>query len=183
MIDVPRPGMLGLWERVVGPGMTRGETRLVLAACALGAACAAARMSAIGAEWYLVLLAGVMGFDLFGGAVCNATDTTKAWYHRSSVGWRDHALFVAPHVGYVVVVAALLRGPVFDVRYGIVVTSLLFLSASLVLASPPRLKRAVAAGLCVAALGVVAAGGPTRGLEWFAPALFLKLLAGHLVPA
>jgi hypothetical protein len=140
-------------------------------------------MSAIGAEWYVVLLAGVMGFDLVGGAVCNATDTTKAWYNRSAEGWRKHAMFVAPHVGYIVLVAALLRGPIPDVRYGIVVTSLLLVSAALVLASPPRLKRAVAAGLCVAALGVVAAGGPTRGLEWFAPALFLKLLAGHLVPA
>jgi hypothetical protein len=35
-------------------------------------------MSAIGAEWYIVVLAGLMGFDLVGGAVCNATDTTKA---------------------------------------------------------------------------------------------------------
>jgi hypothetical protein len=80
-------------------------------------------------------------------------------------------IFVAPHVGYIVVVAALLRGPEPDIRYGIAVTSLLLVSAGLVLASPPRLKRAVAAS------------GPTRGLEWFAPALFLKLLAGHLVPA
>ncbi len=78
MNDIPRPGLLGVWDRLVGPGMTRSETSLVLMSCALGAACAAARMSAIGAEWYIVVLAGLMGFDLVGGAVCNATDTTKA---------------------------------------------------------------------------------------------------------
>lgn len=73
-------------------------------------------------------------------------------------------------------------GP-FDGAYLAVVGGALVVSAVALAATRPSLKRPVAAALFVAAVGVVLATvGPTPGLEWFAPALFLKLLAGHLVP-
>ncbi len=59
----------------------------------------------------------------------------------------------------------------------------LLTATGVVLAVPIYLKRAVAAGLYLGAvvLGLYAVT-PTPGLEWFIPALFLKLLVSHLVP-
>lgn len=179
----PRAGPLGLWDRFVGPGMRTSETLLVLGASIGGSIAAAVWIHASGGVLVTTLVAALLGLDVIGGAVCNATGTTKRWYHRPEATTADQLAFVAPHLLHIAVVACLLRGPTFDAVYFALIGGWLVVSSSLVVAAPGYLKRPVAAALYLGAMALALYGvGLTPGLEWFAPALFLKLLMGHLVP-
>lgn len=180
--QVPRRGLSGAWDRLVGPGMTPEENVLVLSASGLGAIFAALRMAQFAGLSVVVALAALMGFDIVGGAVCNATATTRSWYHRQGQTWREHMLFVAPHLVYVVAVAAFLRGDHFDWEYACALGVGVLIASGLIIATPSRLKPPVAfAAFLVVLAGTEIQFGPTTGLEWFVPALLLKLLLGHLL--
>lgn len=181
---LPRNGLLGLWDRIVGPGMTAAETRLVLLSSVLGGLFASVWLAKGGTTVWQCLLAFAVGFDVFGGAVCNATETTKHWYHRAGQGFLQHALFLAPHLAYLALVAAIWRGPDFDGFYVAVGAAVLTIGSAAVMLAPNRTKRPVAfLAFLVGLLTIELATGPTLGLEWFVPALLLKLLVGHLVPS
>lgn len=179
----PRAGPLGLWDRLVGPGMRPSETLLVLAASVGGSLAAGLWLTASGAGLLTIAVGTLLGLDIIGGAVCNATETTKRWYHRPEATTADHLAFVALHLLHVAAVAWLLRGPAFDGTYFVLIGGWLIASALLVVAAPGYLKRPIAAALYLGAVALALyATGLTSGLEWFVPALFLKLLMGHLVP-
>lgn len=179
----PRDGLLGSWDRLVGPGMSRAETQLVLAASVSGFVFAGILMMSSGASLPLAGLSALIGFDVVGGAVCNGTRTTRAWYHRPGQTWVQQAGFIAPHLAYVIVVAAFLRGPAFDSRYALVFGVGLLGAAAVILCTPERLKTPVAFSAFLVVLCAVTIGaGPTPAMEWFEPALLLKLLLGHLLP-
>jgi len=178
-----REGALGVWDRIVGPGMTPAENTLVISSGILASLLAAYRLAATDAAWWLVLLGAAIAFDVVGGAVCNATETTKNWYSRPGQGLFQRASFVAPHIAYVAVVAWLWRDKTFDLTYFEWAAGALVVSTAIVLAMPPYLKRPMAFALYLGSLFTVAAvTGLTYGLEWFLPALLLKLLVGYLVP-
>jgi hypothetical protein len=143
----PRSGALGVWDRIVGPGMPADETRLVLLAGLVGAAVAAWRFDARMGFGWAVTLAALVGFDVVGGAVCNATRTTKRWYDRAHNAWRAKLGFVLPHLGYVALVAWLWRGSnAFDTGYFLVVSVALVTGSVAVLTAPGRLALPVAFG-------------------------------------
>ena len=180
---IPRKGVLGSWDRLVGPGMTRGETLLVLSASVLGSVFAGALMASSGAPPAAVGLAALIGFDVLGGAVCNGSRTTRAWYHRPGQTWAQRLIFVAPHLAYVALVAAFLRGPAFDDQYALVFGGGLVIAAVAILCAPQRLKTPVAFAAFLVVLCAITGGvGPTPAMGWFEPALLLKLLLGHLLP-
>lgn len=179
-IPAPRTGLAGYWDRLVGPGMSRGELMLVIAASVAGAIWAAMRLSETGHSWLLVAVGAAIGFDTVGGAVCNATPTTKRWYFRPGQRWTHHVVFVLPHLLYVAAAWWL---------FGMGLDAVTLLAASIVIgtaaiiAAPGRTKRAVAFfAFLIALLPLLALARSVDGLEWLAPALLLKLLVGHLVP-
>lgn len=181
--DLPalRPGLSGLWDGLIGPGATPAENILVLLGALLGGSLAVLLLAYHNAPAPLLVVGGFLGLDLIGGAVANATDTTKRWYHRPGVGVVQHLTFILPHLAHILAVAWLFRGG--DGWFFALFSLTLLSAAGTVLAVPTYLKRPVAAGLY---LGAVALGlyavTPTTGLEWFVPVLFFKLLVGHLVP-
>ena len=182
-VPVPRPGLLGSWDRLVGPGMTVSETVMVLAASGAGALLAGWLMATSGASIWRVGLAALIGFDVIGGAVCNGTWTTRAWYHRSGQTWVQHLGFALPHLAYVAVVAAYFRGGAFDRAYMLVFGGGLVVALTAILLAPPRLKTPVAfCGYLAVLSAVEVAAGPTPAMGWFEPALMLKLLLGHAIP-
>jgi hypothetical protein len=164
--------------------MPKDETVLVLFASAVGAVFAAWRFGVVDGFGWAAALAGLIGFDVAGGAVCNATLTTKRWYHRIETGWRAKVAFVIPHLGYVALIAWLWRGRTgFDWGYFAVFSVALAAGCAAVLIAPKRLAAPVAFAAFLAALTMITlVAGVTPGLEWFAPGLLLKLLVGHLVP-
>ncbi len=62
MMVAPREGLLESWDRLVGPGMSRGETLLVLAASVAGLGVAAfLRGAAFDSSYALVFGVGLVG--------------------------------------------------------------------------------------------------------------------------
>lgn len=182
-VPAPRSGLPGSWDRFVGPGMGWQENALVIGAGSLGAVLTAWALAAQGASILLVLLGAVIALDVVGGAVCMATQTTKRWYHRPGVTATQQASFVCLHLLHIGMVAWAFRGEGFDLAYAAAVSICLVSAMAAVLATPRRLKLPVAVTFFLAATGLaLGVLGPTPGLEWFVPVLFVKLLIGHLIP-
>ena len=184
LMEQPRPGIFGVWDRIVGPGMPAAEVRLVLISGFVGSVIAAWRFETVrGSGWWAVV-AGLVGFDVLAGAVCNATQTTKSWYCSRERSFMQKVAFILPHLGYIALIAWLWRGTRgFDLPYFAVFSVSLLLSSVAVILSPPRLAAPVAfAAFLLDLILINVVVGITPGLEWFAPGLLLKLLVGHLVP-
>jgi hypothetical protein len=176
----PRAGMLGAWDRFVGPGATAVENALFIGATAVGAAWVVA-YGLLGpvnwSGWQIAVLA-LVGGDLLGGAVANASRPTRRWYHRPGQGVRQHLAFTASHVTYVALIGWLFLD--LDIPYIVGVSAALLVSAMAVLRAPLPLRRPVAAGLVATAALAGALTGPPS-LAWFLPVLWLKLILGHAV--
>jgi hypothetical protein len=178
----PRRGLLGEWDKFVGPGQTRAEFWLVMIPSLVGGLALAGYAQWQGLTWgpaqYIVAV--LLAFDLVGGVITNATATAKRWYHRDGQGRRQHISFVAVHAAQLFLVAWLFRGmdwPYFVVFYGYL------MAASLAIVFVPQyLQRPVALLLVVGAILLEAYGFPaTPGMEWFVAVFFLKLLISHLL--
>lgn len=180
----PRSGLGGLWDRLIGPGATPAENILIITGSLVGAFASALWLWWLGFDSLHLVLGAILGFDIIGGAICNATDTTKRWYHRPEVTWVQHLAFVLPHLIHVAIVSWLFQESIkFDWNYFSSISAYLVFAAAIVVAVPNYLKRPVAAGLYLIGIAIGLYGfASTSGLEWFIPALFLKLLIGHLVP-
>jgi hypothetical protein len=177
-----RTGLAGVWDRVVGPGATRAENALIVIASLLGGLGVAASLAAEKRSMGVIVAAALIGFDVVGGAVANATTTTKRWYHRPGSSEVHHLGFVSLHLVHVALVAVLFRGG--DLAYFAAVSGYLVAASAVVALTPVELKRPAAAALfAVALLGWTYLLGPTPGLGWFVPLLFMKLLVGHMVPS
>ena len=179
----PRDGVLGHWDRLIGPGATRLELTLVLGGSVAGAALACGALILNDASAWRVALAAALAFDLVGGAIAFATRTTKQWHHRAGTGAGRLLGFTTLHTVHIAVVALVFRGDGFDLGYWLATSGSLIGSAGVVAAMPLEGKRPAAACATIVSLAVVlGAFGPTSGLEWFLPAMFVKLILGHAVP-
>lgn len=179
---MPRSGWQGQLDRLIGPGATRVELVLQLVPSVSAAIAAPLYASSLPLDFSPLQLGliALLGFDLVGGVLTNATTAAKRWYHRPGQGWRQHLTFVGVHVLHIGLVAWLLRGA--DGLFFAGVSSYLLLAAGLILASPLYLQRPVALGLYgLALLCDRYCFTPTPGLEWFLPLFFLKLLVSHLL--
>jgi hypothetical protein len=77
----------------------------------------------------------------------------------------------------------LLRGGVFDGLYALIFGAGLVGGTAVILCAPDRLKTPVAfAAYLVVLCSVTVGAGSTPAMEWFEPALLLKLLLGQLLP-
>lgn len=177
-----RSGWLGRLDRFIGPGATPAEVALQLVPSVVAAIAAPLYASTLSIDWspWQLGLISILGFDLVGGVLTNATAAAKRWYHRPGQGWRQHMTFVAVHLLHIGLVALLFRGG--DVHFFMGVAGYLLLAAGLILHSPLYLQKPIALGLyCLALLGNLYLFAPTPGLEWFLPLFFLKLLISHLL--
>ena len=179
---VPRAGWRGQLDRFIGPGATPAELALQLVPSVGAAIAASLYASTLPMDWspWQLCLIGILGFDLIGGILTNATAAAKRWYHRPGQSWQQHMTFVTAHLFHIGLVAMLFRGG--DVRFFVGVSSYLLLAAGLILHSPLYLQRPIALGFySLALLGNLYLFAPTPGLEWFLPLFFLKLLISHLL--
>lgn len=182
-LPAPRRGLLGSWDRLVGPGMPWDENLLVIGSGLLGAVFTAWTLALQGANLWLIALGMIIALDVIGGAVCNVTETTKRWYHRPGVPITQQASFIGLHVLHISLVAWAFRGEGFDLVYAVTLSACLLTAMASVLAAPRRLKLPVAVVFYLVAVGLaLCILGATPGLEWFVPVLFTKLMIGHLVP-
>ncbi|MGW8500749.1 hypothetical protein [Streptomyces sp. CLCI03] len=180
------PGPLGRLERFMGPGKSRAESTVEL----LGAGGCAVLLAAgvwssgihrgwSGLQWVVVVL---IGLDLLGGILTNATNSAKRWYHRQDPGARRaRLLFVGAHVLHLAAMGSLVLGG--DRGWTLGNAALLLFAAVVVEFTPVHLKRPTAMAGYTAAVVVNLFWLPVpTALAWFAPLFFLKLLVCHLVP-
>jgi len=178
----PRAGLLGEWDKFVGPGQTPAELWLILIPSLLAGLAAPlyAQYVRLGWSTLQMVAAGLVALDLTGGVVTNATVTASRWYHRPGQGWKQHMGFIAVHALHIALVAWLFRGG--DWLYFAVYYTYLLVASLVITRVQPDLQRPVALLLLVGVLLVnLYALLPTPGLEWFVPVFFLKLLVSHLV--
>lgn len=167
-------------DLLIAPGATRMESWLSYLTACVGAGVAAIIGAAAGYSVPIVLVLAVLGFDLFGGAVVNATASASRRFHTGTAAARRQVTFVATHV-HLLVLALIL--PAYPWSTAIALYAGTLAAAVVIAAASPTLKRplafAAATGLLVVAVTVLPA--PTA-LAWLAPVLVLKLLLGHLLP-
>lgn len=181
----PRKGILGAWDKFVGPGATSAEEWLqlgggIILTVGLGILLYAQRD---GLNWsgLQVIVIALLIFDLLGGIITNATSAAKRWYHREGQdGLMAHLPFVAVHGIHLFLIAWLFRGmdwAFWGVMYGyLLIASVVIIKIPLYLQRPMSLT--LFCGGCLLGLYVFT---PTPGLEWFIPFFYLKLLVSHLV--
>ncbi|MFI8339359.1 hypothetical protein ACIF8W_04680 [Streptomyces sp. NPDC085639] len=180
------PGPLGRLERFMGPGKSRSESVVEIAGaggCAVllaaGLWSSDAHRAWSGLQWAVVAL---IGLDLLGGILTNATNSAKRWYHRQAPGTRRaRLLFVSAHVLHLAAMGLVVLGG--DRGWTLANTALLLTAAAAVEFTPLHLKRPAAMALYSAAVVVNLFWlAVPSALAWFAPLFFLKLLVCHLVP-
>ncbi|AOY81094.1 hypothetical protein BJP36_15495 [Moorena producens JHB] len=178
----PRSGLKGWLDRFTGPGATQAELLIQFVPSLVALVAAPTYALTLPIQWSPLQLGliAVLGLDLVGGLLTNATSTAKGWYHRPEQGWQQHLGFVSVHVIHVLLVALLFRGG--DWGFFIGVSSYLLGASVLILRSPLYLQRPVALGLYgLGLLGDRYLFSPMPGLEWFLPLFFLKILVSHLL--
>lgn len=137
--------------------------------------------------WWQYIIAGLMALDILGGVVANSLNTCKRFYHTprrpdetgSTAFAKNHIAFTALHV--YPLIAGLFFGKI-DLVYGLVWYTVLLLSSIAVLQTPLYLRRPLSLGIIITAILVnLYLIRPILGFEWLIPALFLKIVYGHIV--
>lgn len=186
--DIPATpdGFTGGLERFMGPGKSRAESVVELVGGTVCAALLAAGLwsTDLRPDWsttQLVVVA-LIGLDLIGGILTNATNAAKRWYHRQAPGTRRARLtFVGAHLLHLGVMGlVMLEG---DWTWTLANGALLLAGTAAVEFAPLPVKRPVAmASWTAAVLANLFWLDVPAALLWFAPLFFLKLLVCHLVP-
>ncbi|MGY0498028.1 hypothetical protein ACWZHB_05965 [Nocardia sp. FBN12] len=165
-------------DRLIAPNATRSEAALCYSAAVIGAVTAG--LLARGSSVLMIVVVALVGFDLFGGAVVNATASAKRWFHRPGRHARHHLTFVAVHVQpfLLALVVPGFGGWTAAAIYGLVVAA-----AVVVTSAPNHLRTPIAFAATVFGTAITTAvlAVPTF-LLWFGPVLLIKLLLAHLLP-
>ena len=137
--------------------------------------------------WWQFVVAALLALDVLGGVVANALNSCKRFYHSpvkpEETGLnglvKNHIVFTAFHI-HTVIVGVLFGG--LNLGYGLFWYFALLASSVFVLMLPLYLRRPVAMGIIMLALLVnLYVIRSVIGFEWLVPALFLKIVYGHLV--
>lgn len=179
----------GKADFLVGTGATWIEKTLVWTASLLGAGMMLylARSSALDWRWWQTLVAAALAFDVIGGVVANSVNACKRVYHAPVQAdepayapfFKNHLAFSALHVHPLLVALLFGSGQLF---YGIFWYGLLLLASWQILDVPLYLRRPTAFLIIIASLLINQyLLPPVAGFEWLVPALYLKILYGHLV--
>lgn len=181
-----QPGWRGTMARFFGPGQSTADA----AVQAIGGLVCTGLLAwhliltlpdmSPSLEWYRVTLLAVVGVDLIGGVLTNATGAAKRWYHRPG-SRRSRLTFVVGHTVYLSTIALLVL-PLDWAWLGVNVCVLL-VAAIMIEAVPLTIRRPVAAGWVLVAilLNLVLVPLPSA-LVWFVPMFYLKLLVFHQTP-
>ncbi|MEU4547690.1 hypothetical protein [Nonomuraea dietziae] len=167
-------------DRLIAPGATRGEVVVSFGTAFAGAALSVALAVGAGLPALAVGVIAVVAFDLYGGAVVNATRSAKLWFHRPGRTAKHHLGFVAIHVQPFILAWAV---PGFGWTAAAVVYGSALTAALAVTATPPPLHRPVAfAATALALIWTTSLVSVPDAVAWFAPLLLIKLLLAHLLP-
>lgn len=172
-----------------GTGATKAEQNIVWFLGLLGTALLGWHWwkSQLNWTWWQHAIAFLLALDVLGGVVANSLNSCKRFYHSplqpEETGFtalaKNHFAFTALHVHPILI--GLIFGNMSWV-YGLFWYVLMVVSVMVVTRLPLYLQRPTAMGIItLAILGNYYAISPVIGFEWFVPALFLKIIYGHIV--
>jgi hypothetical protein len=177
----PRSGLLGIVDKLVGPGATGAELALQILLPVVAAIAAPLYASKVVEGWTLIqyVICSLLAFDIAGGVITNATSNAKRWYHRAGKDFKQQFAFVSVHLLHLFVVSWLYLA--FDLSWFLVAGGYLLIAAVAVLLVPQYLQRPISliAYVCALLISMYLLQQPI-GLEWFLPLFYLKLLVSHL---
>ncbi len=134
------------------------------------------------------IVAGVIAFDIGGGVVANSLNSCKRFFHtpfrydekRYVRILKNKLFFVSFHV-HTIIVGLLYQGKL-GLQYGVIWYLSMLICSIIVLNVPLYVRRPIA---MMAILWAIIINShilqPISGFEWLAPALFIKLVYGHIV--
>jgi len=178
----PRPGWPGELDKFFGPGTSPLEFWMIGIFSVTSGALLFLYALLAHLDWTAIqyVIATLLAIDIAGGVVTNATPAAKRWYHRAGQGFTAHFMFIAVHLVYIFLVAWLFRS--MDWLFMVTWSACLLGATTIILKTPLYLQRSIALGLFAISIPINSyVFSPTRGLEWFIPVLFLKLLVSHLL--
>lgn len=175
----PRPGILGVWDRLAGPGATPAENVLNLTWTLLFTAGVVlyALVRPLGWSPMQLAVVALFAFDVAGGVSVNASPSARRWWHRPDrVRWVP-LRFVLAHLHPFILVYFF---PSFAWGGAALLYSYSVGAALAIVFAPRPLQRPLAFVLYALSLmlSLYLIDVPP-GLEWFAPLFFLKLLLAH----
>lgn len=141
-----------------------------------------AGMLSVGGSFILVQVAVliVIGFDLFGGVVVNATNAGSSRFHHSNNTRWQPLVFVLAHV-HPFVLAFVFPG--FSWCLAVLSYFGIVLATVLILASPSAFRAAVAFGVTALLISATLTFTDVEdAIIWVMPVLAIKLLLAHLLP-
>lgn len=170
---------------LIAPHATAGEIVLGYGAalCGSGAMIVLALHADLSALQTAVL--ALMGFDVCGGAVVNATQAAGRRFHHPEQPARRSLLFCAAHI-HTLVLSAIF--PIFPMTVAIQFYIGLVASCTAVRLTPPHLRSPIAYVAATTLLMAWSIALPFTGivlppyLAWLFPVMTVKLLLAHLVP-
>lgn len=163
---------------MIAPEATFADRLLGYAAGVAGTIFAVVAGACSGWSPWALLVVGVIGFDLFGGATVNAMDAAKRWWHRPGRTSRHHLVFVAVHVQPFLVAWTV---PGFGWWTALATYLTALAAAVVVLVAPASSRRPMGFALTTVALAVIlAVAHVPAAIAWFVPVLLIKLLLAHL---
>ena len=170
---------------LIAPGATGAETALGYGAALCGSV--AMIVLALHADLSVLQTAvlTLMGFDLCGGAVVNATRAAGRRFHCPEQRARRSLLFCAAHI-HILVLAAIF--PLFSMTTAVQFYIGLVASCAAARCAPPRLRSPIAYATATVLLMTWNIAPPLAGavlppyIAWVLPVMTIKLLLAHLVP-
>ncbi len=176
-----RKGLAGAIDKFIGPGATKSEILLQTIPVIIAAVVAPLYALYSVKYWSLIqyLICSLLAFDTIGGVITNATSSAKRWYHRKGQGFKQHLGFIFIHLFHLLLVAWLFIG--FDIKWFLVTSVYLVIASITILKTSLYLQRPIALLMFTIGLLISLYVLPEiKGLEWFLPLFYLKLLVGHL---
>ena len=138
-------------------------------------------------SWWQYAIALLLALDVLGGVVANSLNSCKRFYHSpiqpEETGFtalaKNHFIFTALHIHPLII--GLIFGNI-NLTYGAMWYFILVTFSGNILRLPLYLHRPAAMGIIMLAILVNSyVLPPVAGFEWFIPALFLKIVYGHIV--
>lgn len=165
---------------LIAPGATGAERLLGYGAGVVGAVFAGTTAVADGLPMLPTVVLVIFGFDLFGGAVVNATPSGSARFHKAGPpGWRAVG-FVAAHI-HLMILALIVPEQMW--LTAIAIYAGIVLSSVLVIVVSSTYRRPIAFAMATVLIGLCSIFiAPGVAIAWVGPALIVKLLLSHLLP-
>ncbi len=177
----PRSGLAGSWDIFIGPGASLTENLVALIPAVIFAAFILFLALYQNVGWSIgqYLIACFLALDIVGGIATTATSAAQRWYHRSGQTWQKHLKFIVPHTMHLALFSWLFVGD--NLAFFVVFASILLIGALVILSVSMTIQRSIAHLLVFVAVLLGQEHFAIDSLmQWFVPALFIKLFASYL---